>query len=253
MRAFTSGRAPEESALESITTVAAQLEGYLQFFAELTDDQLDYVAEMFGDELQRSAESVADAALIIRDSGGNEVIAQALSRLPAFAIASVETGEINVAVSAPPGYIGSLLLPREVAALADGISLSTNYVDLRSMSFEADPEQFEHIVSFDLLTFIAEGDSQSLSFTTLRFDSDGAASTHLELVVTQTPNMQEHSTKIGDASFFSEVNQSGIGSMVVFNKGDWVVMLHTTQSAESTPLVSLEGVEALARLVANRL
>ena len=65
--------------------------------------------------------------------------------------------------------------------------------------------------------------------------------------------MQDHTTKIGDTSFFAEINEFGIGSTVVFKKGFGVVMLHTTQSADAAPLVDLAGIEALARMVAARL
>ncbi len=58
---------------------------------------------------------------------------------------------------------------------------------------------------------------------------------------------------IGDASLYIEANEAGIGSMVVFKKGLWLVTLHTTQSASATPLVDLAGVETLARIVADRL
>ena len=58
---------------------------------------------------------------------------------------------------------------------------------------------------------------------------------------------------IGDAVAYRGGNQSGIGSTVVLKKGEWLVSLHTAQAAGATPLVDLAGVEALARMVADRL
>ena len=253
LRAFTSGRSSEEFAIESITNVSTQLEEYMQFFTDLTDDQRNYVFDTYGGDLQRWAENVADAAGIIQDNGGNEVITQALSRLPAFAIASEITSTTDEPATASASYIGSLLLPEEVAALANGVQLTTQYSDMKAGAEAVDPAQVEHIDSFDSLAFEMAGSSQGLALTTIKFDSEEAATNHLELVTSETPGMDDHTSKIGDTSFFAEFNEAGIGSIVVFKKGLWVVMLLTTQSADATPLVDLAGVEALARTVADRL
>ena len=65
--------------------------------------------------------------------------------------------------------------------------------------------------------------------------------------------MQVMDSPIGDASFEIEVNAQGIGSMLVFIKGDKLVSLHTAQPEGEGPLLSLEGLEDLADLVASRL
>ena len=121
------------------------------------------------------------------------------------------------------------------------------------MAAAVDPAQVEHMDSFDSLSFEMAGSSQGLALTTIKYDSEEAATNHLELVTSETPEMDEHTSKIGDTSFFAEYNEAGIGSIVVFKKGSWLVTLHTTQSANATPLVDLAGVEALARTVADRL
>ena len=59
--------------------------------------------------------------------------------------------------------------------------------------------------------------------------------------------------QLGEASAKVEVNAQGIGSIVVFLKGDKVVSLHTAQSEGQEPLRSLESLEELAELVASRL
>ena len=57
---------------------------------------------------------------------------------------------------------------------------------------------------------------------------------------------------IGDASIEVEVNAQGIGSMLVFIKGDRLVSLHTAQPDDQEPLVSLSSLKELAELVASR-
>ena len=121
------------------------------------------------------------------------------------------------------------------------------------MAANVDPAQVEHIVSFESLSFDTADGFVGLTLTTINFDSEEAATNHLELVTSETPGMQDLSVKIGDASLYVEVNESGVGSFVFFKKGEWVVMLHTAQPDGTSPLVDLAGVEALARIVAGRL
>ncbi len=89
--------------------------------------------------------------------------------------------------------------------------------------------------------------------TTIQFDSQGGATDHWALVTSEESGMEDFTDTIGDASGFIEANTAGIGSMVIFKKGTWVVMLHTTQRDGVAPLVDVAGVEALARMVADRL
>ena len=88
---------------------------------------------------------------------------------------------------------------------------------------------------------------------TVKFDSESAATDHLELVTTETPGLQELSGNIGDTSLYAEGNESGIWSMGFFKKGVWVVTLHTTQPDGARSLVVIPAVETLARIVADRL
>ena len=166
---------------------------------------------------------------------------------------STTTGTTIDPVAVTAGYIGTLLLPGEVAALAGGVELTTRYIDLRFMAAKVDPAQVEHMVSFDSLDFVEDADSRSLSLITIEFDSESAATDHLELVTRETPGIQGHSVTIGDASFYVEVNESAFGSMVLFKKGVWVVTLHTAQPDGARPLVDIAAVETLARIVADRL
>lgn len=252
LRGFSSGRARSGPSIESLTTTTSKLEKYSVFFAELEGGQRDYVFETYGDEFRNSAENLASIATAIQETYGDEAIAQALARIPAFAIASVITSGTNDPVIGFSRQIETLLLPSEVAPLASGVELTTTYVDLRSMAANVDPAQIEHMDSFDSLTFATADGSRGLTLTTVKFDSEGAAADHLESVTSETPGLRDLSVKIGDASFISEVNESGVGSFLVFRKGEWVVTLHTAQPDGTTPLVDLAGVEALALIVAGR-
>ena len=113
--------------------------------------------------------------------------------------------------------------------------------------------QVEHLESFESLSFETDGRSPSLNLTTIKFDSEEFAIGHMEILLSEAPGMQSLPEPIGDSAFYIEVNQSGIGSMVVFKSGVWIVMLHTAQGANDAPLMDLAGVESLARIIADRL
>ena len=67
------------------------------------------------------------------------------------------------------------------------------------------------------------------------------------------PKLEVMEDPVGDASARAEVNVGGIGSTILFVKGDKSVQLHTTQPDSESPLTSLDGLERLARIVAQRL
>ena len=153
----------------------------------------------------------------------------------------------------PSGDITTLLLPAEVSGLAGVDQLTTTYRDQKSAAAAVDPGQVEHMDSFQSLSFETEDRTRGLTLTTIDFDSEGAAVDHYGLVVSDGPGMLDIPDMIGDDSAYVEANEAGIGSMVVFKKGDWVVTLHTAQGRGISPLVDLEQLTELARKVADRL
>jgi hypothetical protein len=156
----------------------------------------------------------------------------------------------------PAGDISTLLTVNDVSGLAGGVGLSTRQEDRKAKAASVDPSQVEHIVSFCSLSFDTADGSQGLTLTTIQFDSEGAATVHWALVNSEErtrAGMQDFTDTIGDASGFIEANTAGVGSMVVFKKGAWVVVLSTAQPDSVAPLVDVAGVEALARMVADRL
>lgn len=173
------------------------------FFETLEGAQRDYVFETYADEFRQSAESVANSATAIQETGGLEVIAQALARIPAFAVASITTSTAIVSVSAGSRYIETLLLTSEVAALAGGIELTTQYRDLKEGAATVDPAQVEHMESFDSLSFDTADGFRGLTLTTIKLDSEATATERLELVANETPGIQDLSSTIGDASLYA--------------------------------------------------
>ena len=153
----------------------------------------------------------------------------------------------------PSGDISTLLFPSDVSGFAGVEDLTTAQRDQKSAAAQVDTDQVEHMDSFDSLSFDTEGGARSLVLTTIDFDSEGAVTDHAGLLLGEDSGMSDLTDTIGDASGFLEANEGGIGSMVVFRKGELVILLHTAQGAGIAPLVDLGQLTALARLVADRL
>ena len=133
------------------------------------------------------------------------------------------------------------------------VSLNAEFIDFKDMAGQVDPSQVEKMDSWYGLTIEAADGGPGITFSVIDFDSTSSARDHLGKTKSETPGMQDMASPIGDASLEIEVNAQGIGSMPVFIKGDKLVSLHTAQSEGEAPLLSLEGLEDLADLVASRL
>ena len=95
--------------------------------------------------------------MTVRERRGDETIAEELALLPAFAIATTNTGTttepITDTVQVPDDDISTLLTVNGVAELTGGVGLSTKQIDMRSMAESVDPTQVEHMICFDSLSF----------------------------------------------------------------------------------------------------
>ena len=133
------------------------------------------------------------------------------------------------------------------------VSLKAEFRNYKDLAGRADSSQVGNMNNWYGLTIEAADGGPGLTFSVIDFDSTSSAQTHLEETISETPGMRVMDSPIGDASFEIEVNAQGIGSMLVFIKGDKLVSLHTAQPEGEGPLLSLEGLEDLADLVASRL
>jgi hypothetical protein len=156
-------------------------------------------------------------------------------------------------VTIPKGDISTLLQSGDLADVAGVSGLTTMQVDMKSAAGAVDPSQVEHMDSFVSLTFTSSDGSKNLILTTIDFESEFSATGHAGLMMCAGSGMLDLSPRVGDEAVYLEPNSAGIGSMVVFRKGEWVVTLHTAQADGVEPLVDLPGVTALGRLVADRL
>ena len=118
------------------------------------------------------------------------------------------------------------------------VSLMTEVRDFKDMAGRVDPSQVEKMDSWYGMTIEAADGGQGMTFSVIDFDSTSSAQDHFEKMKSETPGMQAMDTPIGDASSEIDVNAQGIGSMLVFKKGDKVVSLHTAQPEGQQPLAA---------------
>ena len=130
------------------------------------------------------------------------------------------------------------------------VPLTTEFYDYKEMAESVDPEQVADIDSFYGLSFQTDDGMKAITLAAIDFDSQASAQNHFENV---TQGMHVMDPPLGDASAEVELNAQGIGSMVVFIKGDKVIQLHTGQPDGEQALTDLEGLENLAEIVAQKL
>ena len=236
---------------EKVIDLASRLQEYIPVFLSLDQAGLEDVLSTYGRQLEETATRVATLAAASNEIAGDQMIVSALERTPAFA--AIFRSEIQPNTGNRSGEVSGLLSPEEVASAAGTGELSTTQRDQKAGAAGVDPAQVEHIDSFTTLSFDNDDNTRHLMLTTIDFDSQKAAVDHYTLVVSESSGMQDMPVAIGEASVHLELNQDGIGSMVIFRKGEWVVTLHTAQEAGADPLVGLNHLAALAQVVADRL
>lgn len=136
--------------------------------------------------------------------------------------------------------------------LVSGAELNVTFYDYKKLTESTNPQQVANMNSFYGLSFQADGGISSLTFSVIDFDSQTPSDNHYEKMILDTPGLENMALPIGDSSAEVEVNTQGIGSIIVFIAGDRIVSFHTTMSEGKSPIVDLNALDELARLVDER-
>jgi hypothetical protein len=123
-------------------------------------------------------------------------------------------------------------------------------LDQNEVARSANPEQAAVMDSFFVLHFRADEEMKDLIFSMIDFDSPTSAQNHLDRMKSEGPGLEDMEPPIGDASVEVKANSHGTDGAVIFIKGDKFVQLHTMGEQ---PIIDLEGLEELARIVESRL
>ena len=147
----------------------------------------------------------------------------------------------------------SLLAVQDVQqVLVSQVELNTQFYNYKEMAESTDPQQVVAMDSFYGLSFQTGDGMKAMTLAVIDFDSSSSAEQHFQKVKTESKleSMQE---PIGNESFAKQVNSKGIGSIVIFLKGDKLVQLHTAMPVGESPIVDLRGLEELANKVEGKL
>ena len=149
----------------------------------------------------------------------------------------------------------ALLTAEDVSRLSGDVLLLADRVDdLKAMVASDDPSRTTDMDAAYIVSFAGEQSGRRLTFDVIDYDSPSSALAHFDETVTRL-GMQRMDPSIADASarveFGPEVQ--AIGSKLMFLAGDRVVELESRWFDDQQPMLSLEGIEELARLVASRL
>ena len=120
------------------------------------------------------------------------------------------------------------------------------------MAESVDPQQVIAMDRFYSLSFQTGDRMKYMILTVIDFDSSSSAEQHFQKVRTDSrlESMQE---PIGNDSLAKQFNSEGIGSIVIFLKGDKLVQLHTAVPEWESPFVDLSGLVELAKKVEGKL
>jgi hypothetical protein len=142
----------------------------------------------------------------------------------------------------------NLLALEDLTAASQAADLDLEIIDFKERAAQVNPSQVQNMHSWYGLTVSGGG---GLTMTVMDFDSLSAAESQYELLTAE--GLLAMDTAVGDRSAGVELNDNGIGSMLVFMQGKALVSLHTAQGADPAPLVTQAGLEELGKLVASRL
>ena len=158
----------------------------------------------------------------------------------------------------------SLLTIEDLGQVAtQEISPNVTLLDFKKLAENVDPKQVADVDSWYGRSYAPVSGSSDMTFSLIDFDSERAAKDRFDILRSeflQAPRLsgsaavtvQEMDPPIGEASIAVPANAGGIGSMVIFRTDDKLVQLHTTLPQGAEALVSIEGLQSLARIIEER-
>jgi hypothetical protein len=136
--------------------------------------------------------------------------------------------------------------------LVSQVELNTQFYNYKEMAESTDPQQVVAMDSFYGLSFQTGDGMKSMTLTVIDFDSSSSAEQHFQKIKIES-ELESMQDPVGDDSFAKQLNSEGMGSIVIFLKGDRFVQLHTAMPPGESPIVDLIGLEELANKVEGKL
>ncbi len=147
----------------------------------------------------------------------------------------------------------ALLTSADVEAVGGPGGLGVELDDLLPVVADTNPTRAAQLAAWYLLTIQQGHTGPALVFAVLEFHEQADAEAHLGTVLTGPGFRPLEMTGGGQGALAEPDEATGIGAALVALKGRRVLSLHTTIAHGIPPLVDAAGVEALARVVQDRL
>ena len=127
--------------------------------------------------------------------------------------------------------------------------------DTKALVFSANPDAVTDVEAWYTMAFESLDRNKQMLMSVIDFESGTGAIQHLETMRSNLPDfpVEVIDPPLGDESFRIQVDEVGVGVLLVFKKGDKAVTFHTAQPDGDEPLVDLDGLEELARNVERKL
>ena len=150
--------------------------------------------------------------------------------------------------------ISALLSVDDVARMVHGNSaLLVEFRDGKAMAAGVDPSQVIAIESWITASFRSIDPIRGMTFSVMDFNSSYTAQEHFDNVISETPGLIVMSEPIGDISAKVVFNGAGLGSIVMYRKEDLFLSLYTAHPVDVEPMMPVEGLVELARLLETRI
>ncbi len=147
----------------------------------------------------------------------------------------------------------SLLTEADInKVLESQVNITSKFYDYKKMAESTNPNDIIHMNSFYGSSFQTEDGMKGITLFVIDFDSISSAQQYSQKLINES-KLGNMKTPIGDNSFEKEFNSKGIGSVLVYKKGNMIVSLHTAMPDNEKPLTNLKGLEELAKIVDERL
>jgi CO dehydrogenase/acetyl-CoA synthase delta subunit len=157
----------------------------------------------------------------------------------------------------PKDHFKSLLTLEDIQNVSKKNDVTKiQYIDLKKISADIDPNQIESINSWYGTSFEIQNGKERISFSVINFESEISAKKHFEKTTLNPPYVGQNSevnSTIGDTSLQTNLNAQGIRDVILFVKGNKVVSLSSNQSHENNFAVDIDDLVNLAVIVEHRL
>ena len=149
-------------------------------------------------------------------------------------------------------FKGLLTLPDiQKLSTPSNIALVGTFYDYKNDP-NSDPSKTLHMDDYYGMVFISDDQSTGVALTVVDFDSAQVMQQYILSVQTNS-QLQQMAKPIATSSMEKEFNSQGLGSVVVFQRGNTLVELLTGLPDGATPFMTLPNLEVLARQIAAKL